>query len=99
MDFIAFMVDAAQQKDWGLATSQAPANAGVYEDQEMLGAFPFLPQLQGGDRPGQQPAGGGELRRHWRSRKRLTSCTLRETEAEAAMTQLQTQLGRGSRRG
>src|SRR5699024_10862359 len=55
VDFIAFMVDAAQQKGWGLATSEAPANAAVYEDQEMLDAFPFLPSSK--TRSTRAPAG------------------------------------------
>lgn len=94
VDFIAFMVDAAQQKDWGLATSQAPANAGVYEDQEMLDAFPFLPQLkeaidQGSSRPA--VVNYGDVTQA--IQEAAYGCLSGETEAEAAMTQLQTQLG------
>lgn len=93
VDFIAFMVDAVQQKGWGLATSQAPANAGVYEDQEMLDAFPFLPQLKDAiDKGTSRPAvvQYGEVTQA--IQEATYACFSGEKDAEAAMTDLQTQL-------
>ena len=46
IDFIAFMVEEAQQKEWTLATSQAPANAAVYEDADVLEKYPFFTTLK-----------------------------------------------------
>lgn len=94
VDFIAFMVDAVQQKDWGLATSQAPANAGVYEDQEMLDAFPFFPQLKEAiDKGTSRPAvvNYGDVTQA--VQEAAYSCFSGEKDAEPAMTELQTQLG------
>src|SRR5699024_6853585 len=93
VDFIAFMVDAAQQKGWGLATSEAPANAAVYEDQEMLDAFPFLPQLKDAiDTGTSRPAvvQYGEVTQA--IQEAAYACFSGEKDAEAAMKDLQTQL-------
>lgn len=46
VDFIAFMTDLAQQKEWTIATSQAPAHAAVYEDKDVLKAYPFFTTLK-----------------------------------------------------
>src|SRR5699024_6606419 len=93
VDFIAFMVDAAQQKGSGLATSEAPANAAVYEDQEMLDAVPFLPQLKAAIDTGTSgPAvvQYGEVTQA--IQEAAYACFAGEKDAEAAMKDLQTQL-------
>lgn len=45
-DFIAFMTEETQQKEWAIATTQAPANSKVYEDEEVLKEFPFFTTLK-----------------------------------------------------
>lgn len=93
VDFIAFMVDAVQQKDWGLATAQAPANAGVYEDQDMLDAFPFLPQLKDAiDKGTSRPAvvQYGDVTQAIQDA--TYACFSGDKDAETAMKDLQTQL-------
>lgn len=48
VDFIAFMVELERQKEWTLATSQAPANQAVYDDKDVLEKFPFFTTLKEG---------------------------------------------------
>ena len=93
VDFIAFMVDAVQQKEWGLATAQAPANVGVYEDPDMLEAFPFLPQLKEAiDNGTSRPAvvQYGEVTQV--IQEAAYACFSGEKDAEPAMKDLQAQL-------
>ncbi|MDN6302302.1 MAG: ABC transporter substrate-binding protein [Brachybacterium sp.] len=93
VDFIGFMVDAVQQKEWGLATAQAPANVGVYEDADMLEAFPFLPQLKEAiDNGASRPAAVqyGEVTQA--IQEAAYACFSGEKDAEPAMKDLQTQL-------
>lgn len=93
VEFIAFMSDAAQQKEWGLATAQAMANVSTYEDADMLEAFPFLPQLKDAiDNGVSRPAvvKYGDVTQA--IQEAAYSCLSGEQEAEAAMTGLQTTL-------
>ncbi|MDN5599603.1 MAG: ABC transporter substrate-binding protein [Brachybacterium sp.] len=93
VDFIGFMVDAVQQKEWGLATAQAPANVGVYEDADMLEAFPFLPQLKEAiDNGASRPAAVqyGEVTQA--IQEAAYACFSGEKDAEPAMKDLQTRL-------
>lgn len=46
VDFIAFMCEEQRQKEWAIATAQAPANAKVYEDKDVLAKYPFFTTLK-----------------------------------------------------
>ncbi|MCM2579022.1 ABC transporter substrate-binding protein [Streptomyces meridianus] len=46
LDFIKFMTNKENQKKRLLLTSQAPTNAALYEDKELLKKFPYLPTLK-----------------------------------------------------
>ena len=93
VDFIAFRAAAEQQKAWGLATAQAGSNAAIYEDADMLEAFPFLPQLKEAIDTGvARPAvvQYGEVTQA--IQEAAYACFSGEKDAEPAMKDLQTQL-------
>jgi multiple sugar transport system substrate-binding protein len=46
LDFIKFFSSEENEKSNLLATSQAPTRANLYDDQELIGKFPYLPQLK-----------------------------------------------------
>lgn len=46
VDFILFMTEKTQQKEWAIATAQAPAHVSVYEDKDVLKAYPFFSTLK-----------------------------------------------------
>lgn len=46
LDFIAFMVDFQQQKDWMINTTSPTANAAVYEDPDVIAEFDFIEELR-----------------------------------------------------
>jgi multiple sugar transport system substrate-binding protein len=45
-DFIAFLTDAKNSRDYALATSVDPARASVYGDAELVKAHPYYPALK-----------------------------------------------------
>lgn len=46
LDFIKYMAGEEAQRSNLLATSQAPTRAGLYEEQELIDQFPYLPTLK-----------------------------------------------------
>jgi multiple sugar transport system substrate-binding protein len=46
LDFIKFFGNEENQRSNLLATSQAPTRAGLYDDSELTGQFPYLPTLK-----------------------------------------------------
>lgn len=46
VDFIAFMTEFEQQRDWMLNTTSPTAMASVYEDPEVIEAFDFIEELK-----------------------------------------------------
>jgi len=46
LDFIKFFSSEENEKSNLLATSQAPTRANLYDDQELIGKFPYLPALK-----------------------------------------------------
>lgn len=46
LDFIAFMTEFEQQRDWMLNTTTPTAMAAVYEDPDVIGAFDFIEELK-----------------------------------------------------
>jgi multiple sugar transport system substrate-binding protein len=46
LDFIKFFSSTESEKSNLLATSQAPTRAALYDDQELIGKFPYLPTLK-----------------------------------------------------
>jgi multiple sugar transport system substrate-binding protein len=46
LDFIKFFSSEENEKSNLIATSQAPTRANLYDDQELVGKFPYLPTLK-----------------------------------------------------
>lgn len=93
VDFIAFMAEEAQQKEWMIATGNAPALAAVYEDAEVKKAYPFIDILKKGVEGGvarPQVVKYGDVTQAIQDA--AYGCISGETEAEAAMKDLQEKL-------
>ena len=93
VDFIAFMAAEEQQKEWAIATAQAPASAAVYEDEEVLKKFPFFPTLKeaiDGGTPRPQVVKYGDVTQAIQEAGYAVFSG--EKEAKAAMDELQKQL-------
>ncbi len=93
LDFIAFMAAEEQQKAWMLQTGNPTASQAMYTDAEIKEKYPYLDQLKdaidkGVPRP--QVVKYGEVTQA--IQEAAYGCISGETEAKAAMTDLQKQL-------
>ena len=93
LDFIAFMTDEAQQKEWMLTTSNPAALNGVYADAEVKKKFDFIDELKAGIDDGVSRPKAVKYADVSQAIQDAAYKTISgETEAAAAMQTLQSQL-------
>lgn len=89
-DFIAFMTAEAGQKAFALASGSAPSREGLYEDAEILEAYPFFPTLLDGIKNGvARPQAVNYSEVTQAIQDAIYGCISGETEPQETLTALQ----------